>query len=406
MSPLRRDVWAEGVAPGQVCWPQGQRRDGPWRAEMPAMLASSCSDWTNFRFASTFCVLPLYALSFSSLFCRFFFPCTEDFRFFFRLSYVSFTLFTLHAGSGTRAHPEKRQSRKAAMERSSRKAAKPPWNAQAAKPQSRKLWDSCAVSCVHRRCGYTRAPWKASKPQSRHGTLKPQSCKAAMERWSRKAAKPPWNAEAAKPPMERSSRKAAKPQVLRLMRCLLRSSPLRCHRHGALKPQSRKLWELRLMRRVLCSSPLCCQRFKKRQRAAKHQGIEAPRSVKAAKLREAPKRQEAPKLPEASKRRSVQEPPTKGLLCLDEDGLAYGKRSATKGLVCLAGYDLACGNRSAMKGLLCFEGAAPAYGQKVCSDCTEYTCCSQSAPITGHPLHRAHLRTVQLQRGVWFPKWM
>ena len=80
----------------------------------------------------------------------------------------------LHAGSGTRAHPEKRQSRK---------AAKPPWNAQAAKPQSRK---------------------------------------AAMERSSRKAAKPPW------------------PQALRLMRCLLRSSPLRCHRHGTLKPQSRK----------------------------------------------------------------------------------------------------------------------------------------------------------------------
>ena len=130
--------------------------------------------------------------------------------------------------------PEKRQSRKAAMERSSRKAAKPPWNAQAAKPQGR----------------------KAAKPQSRHGTLKPQS---------RKAAKPPWNAQAAKPQsrkaaMERSSRKAAKPQsrkaamerssrkaakppwpqALRLMRCLLRSSPLRCHRHGTLKPQIRK----------------------------------------------------------------------------------------------------------------------------------------------------------------------
>ena len=68
-------------------------------------------------------------------------------------------VFSLHAGSGTRAHPEKRQSRKAAMERSSRKAA---------------------------------------KPQSRHGTLKPQS---------RKAARPPWNAQAAKP----QSRKAAKP---------------------------------------------------------------------------------------------------------------------------------------------------------------------------------------------------
>jgi len=168
------------------------------------------------------------------------------------------------------------------------------------------------------------------------------------------------------------------------MRCLLRSSPLRCHRHGALKPQSRKA------ARSETHAP--CPVF-----------IAAvlPEIQEASKSRKAQKRQEAPKLPEASKRRSVQEPPTKGLLCLDEDGLAYGKRSATKGLLCLAGYDLACGNRSAMKGLLCFEGAAPAYGQKVCSDCTEYTCCSQSAPITGHPLHRAHLHTVQLQRGAY-----
>jgi hypothetical protein len=77
----------------------------------------------------------------------------------------------LHAGSGTRAHPEKRQSRK---------AAKPPWNAQAAKPQSRHG---------------TRKPQsrKAAEPQAlrlmrrllrssplrchRHGSLKPQSRK-------------------------------------------------------------------------------------------------------------------------------------------------------------------------------------------------------------------------------------
>ena len=173
------------------------------------------------------------------------------------------------------AQAAKPQSRKAAMERASRKAAKLPWNAQAAKPQSRqaakppsrKLCDSCAASCVHRRCVAT-----------------------AMDRWSRKAA----------------------------------------------KPQA-----LRRRRRLLCSSPLCCQSVKKRQRAAKRQGIEAPRSVKAAKLQEAPKRQEASKLQEAAQRRSVKEPPTKGWLCLEGDGLAYGKRSATKGWLCLEGDGLA-----------------------------------------------------------------
>ena len=97
-------------------------------------------------------------------------------------------ILALHAGSGTRAHPEKRQSRK---------AAKPPWNAQAAKPQSR----------------------KAAKPQSRHGTRKPQSRKAAKPQ-SRKAA------------MERASRKAAKPQS--------RKAAKPQSRHGTRKPQSRK----------------------------------------------------------------------------------------------------------------------------------------------------------------------
>ena len=156
----------------------------------------------------------------------------DHFEFF--LNIYCLSIYPLHAGSGTRAHPEKRQSRK---------AAKPPRNAQAA------------------------------KPQSRHGT--------------RKAAKPPWNAQAA-------------------------------------KPQSRKLWSV-----------------KKRQRAAKRQGVEAPRSVKAAKLQEAPKRQEASKLQEAAQRRSVKEPPTKGWLCLEGDGLAYGKRSATKRCLCLEGDGLA-----------------------------------------------------------------
>ena len=202
--------------------------------------------------------------------------------------------FALHAGSGTRAHPEKRQSRKAAMERASRKAAKPPWNAQAAKPQSRH---------------------GTRKPQSRHGTRKPQSRKAAMERASRKAASsathapPPAFIAAALPPPWIAE--AAKPQALRRRR------------------------------RLLCSSPLCCQSVKKRQRAAKRQGVEALRSVKAAKLQEAPKRQEASKLQEAAQRRSVKEPPTKGWLCLEGDGLAYGKRSATKGWLCLEGDGLA-----------------------------------------------------------------
>ena len=137
-----------------------------------------------------------------------------------------YDIYALHAGSGTRTHPEKRQSRKAAM--------------------------------------------------------------------------------------ARASRKAAKPQALRRRR------------------------------RLLCSSPLCCQSVKKRQRAAKRQGVEAPRSVKAAKLQEAPnKRQEASKLQEAAQRRSVKEPPTKGWLCLEGDGLAYGKRSATKGWLCLEGDGLA-----------------------------------------------------------------
>ena len=108
----------------------------------------------------------------------------------------------LHAGSGTRAHPEKRQSRK---------AAKPPWNAQAAKPQSR----HGTLKPQSRKAA--KPPWnaQAAKPQSRHGTLKPQS---------RKAAKPPWNAQAAKPQSRQAATEAAKPQS----------------RHGTLKPQSRK----------------------------------------------------------------------------------------------------------------------------------------------------------------------
>jgi len=50
----------------------------------------------------------------------------------------------------------------------------------------------------------------------------------------------PQKRQSRKAAMERASRKAAEPQALRLMRRLLRSSPLRCHPHGSLKPQSRK----------------------------------------------------------------------------------------------------------------------------------------------------------------------
>ena len=103
-----------------------------------------------------------------------------------------YRIFTLHAGSGTRAHPEKRKSRKAA------------------------------------------------KPQRRHGTLKPQSRKAAMERASRKAAKLPWNAQ---------SRRAAEPQSRRAASSATHA-PLPAFIAAALpppwiaeaaKPQSRKL---------------------------------------------------------------------------------------------------------------------------------------------------------------------
>ena len=160
---------------------------------------------------------------------------------------------------------------------------------------------------IARGFGYTRAPWKASKPQSR---------KAAMERSSRKAAKPPWNAQAAKPQsrkaaMERASRKAA-------------------------KPQSRKLWDAGA---VSCVHRRCVARASR--------SVKEPQSAKASKHHEASKRQsfkkrqEASMLQEAAQRRSVKEPPAKGWLCLEGDGLAYGKRSATKGWLCLEGDGLA-----------------------------------------------------------------
>ena len=165
-----------------------------------------------------------------------------------------------------------------------------------------RLCSSCF--CIARGFGYTRAPWKASKPQSRHGTLKPQS---------RKAAKPPWNAQAAQPQSchgtrKPQSRKAAEPQALRLMRRLLRSSPLRCHRHGSLKPQSRKAASSEtqapspvfiaavLPERQEASKSRKAPRRRsttKRQSGKASRSAKASRSVKASRSGTAPKRQRA-----------------------------------------------------------------------------------------------------------------
>ena len=90
-----------------------------------------------------------------------------------------YRIFTLHAGSGTRAHPEKRQSRKAAKAPWNAQAAKPPWNAQAAKPQS---------------CHGTR---KAAEPQSRRAAS--SATHAPLPAFIAAALPPPWIAEAAKP---------------------------------------------------------------------------------------------------------------------------------------------------------------------------------------------------------------
>ena len=125
-----------------------------------------------------------------------------------------------------------------------------------------------------------------------------------MERASRKAAKLPWNAQAAKPP----SRQAAEPQALRLMRRLLRSSPLRCHRHGSLKPQSRKAASSEtqppspvfiaavLPERQEASKSRKAPRRRsttKRQSGKASRSAKASRSVKASRSGTAPKRQRA-----------------------------------------------------------------------------------------------------------------
>ena len=218
----------------------------------------------------------------------------------------------VHARTLKSVKAAKPQSRKAAMERSSRKAAKPQSRHGTRKPQSR----------------------KAAKPPSRHGTRKPQSRKAAK----------PQSRQAAKPPSRRAASSATHAPLPAFIAATLPPPWIA----EAAKPQSRKAAKpqaLRRRRRLLCSSPLCCQSVKKRQRAAKRQGVKAPRSVKAAKLQEASrsvkKRQEASMLQEAAQRRSVKDPPTKGWLCLEGDGLAYGKRSATKGWLCLEGDGLA-----------------------------------------------------------------
>ena len=115
-------------------------------------------------------ILPQFFLRKSAVNPMVFFHCT-------RVRVHARTLKSVKAAKPQSRHGTlKPQSRKAAKPQSrhgtlkpqSCKAAKPPWNAQNAKPQSRK-----AARPQSR---------KAAKPQSCHGTLKPQS---------RKAAKPP-----------------------------------------------------------------------------------------------------------------------------------------------------------------------------------------------------------------------
>ena len=127
------------------------------------------------------------------------------------------------------------------------------------------------------------------------------------------------------------------------MRRLLRSSPLRCHRHGSLKPQSRKAAssETQAPSPVFIAAVLPehqeaskSRKPPRRRSTTKRQSGKASRSAKAS-------RSVIAKLQEAAQRRSVKEPPTKGWLCLEGDGLAYGKRSATKGWLCLEGDGLA-----------------------------------------------------------------
>ena len=191
---------------------------------------------------------------------------------------------------------------------------------------------------IARGFGYKRAPWKASKPQSRHETLKPQSRKAAMERASRKAAKLPWNAQAAKP----QSCKAARPPSRKLCdscaascvhrRCVATAmdrwsrkaaKPQSCH--GTRKPQSRKAAssETQAPSPVFIAAVLPehqeaskGRKPPRRRSTTKRQSGKASRSAKAS-------RSVIAKLQEAAQRRSVKEPPTKGWLCLEGDGLAY-----------------------------------------------------------------------------------
>ena len=157
---------------------------------------------------------------------------------------------------------------------------------------------------IARGFGYTRAPWKASKPQSRHGTLKPQSRKAAMERASRKAAKLPWNAQAAKLPW---NAQAAKPQSRKLPWNAQAAKPQ--SRHGTRKPQSRRA--AKPPSRKLCDScaTSCVHRrcvataMDRWSRKAASSETRAPSPVFIAAV--LPERQEASKSRKAPRRRST-----------------------------------------------------------------------------------------------------
>ena len=133
---------------------------------------------------------------------------------------------------------------------------------------------------IARGFGYTRAPWKASKPQSR---------KAAMERSSRKAAKPPWNAQAAKPQSRRAASSATHAPPPAFIAAALPPPWIA----EAAKPQSRKLWDAGA---VSCVHRRCVARASR--------SVKEPQSAKASKHHEASKRQSFKKRQSVKKRQS------------------------------------------------------------------------------------------------------
>ena len=174
---------------------------------------------------------------------------------------------------------------------------------------------------------------KSVKPQSRHGTLKPQS-----RHGTRKPQSPQSCHGTRKPQSRRAASSATHAPPPAFIAAALPPPWIA----EAAKPQSRKLWDAGA---VSCVHRRCVARASR--------SVKEPQSAKASKHHEASKRQsfkkrqsvkkrqKASKLQKAAQRRSVKEPPTKGWLCLEGDGLAYGKRSATKGWLCLEGDGLA-----------------------------------------------------------------